>query len=304
MSLTTIIHTKNAEKTLKAALESVKSISDELIIIDMESSDETIKIAKKYTETVFTHPDLGYADPARNFGLAKAKHDWILVLDADEELHSQLARFITEVVTGQVDSSLQADAYYLPRKNILFDKWIEHSGWWPDHQMRLFKRGKVKWRLGVHRLPDVEGTCLTLPAAEKYALIHHNYQTIEQYIERMNRYTEITAQETGASPKTLTSNRVVHAFGDEFFRRFFAEQGINDGVHGLSLSLLQAGYELVVQLKIWQRQGFPQKSEPTASITALRAFNRDLAYWLADWQIQQTTGLANVFWRIRRRFKI
>jgi (heptosyl)LPS beta-1,4-glucosyltransferase len=304
MPLSTLIHTKNAEATLKAALESVKSISDEIIIIDMESTDETRKVAAKYTDNVFSHPDLGYADPARNFGLAKAKHDWVFVLDADEEVPHSLATFIKTVINGETGAEFQADAYYLPRKNLIFDKWIEHSGWWPDHQMRLFKKGMVKWQVGVHRLPDVSGTSLTLPSEEKYALLHHNYPTVEGYLERMNRYTGITAKETGGDAKALTARQVVSTFGDEFFRRYFAEAGHKDGLHGLSLSFLQATYQLVVQLKIWEHQKFPERSDTKPAMASLRAFNQDLAYWLADWQVQQTQGLANLYWRLRRKLKI
>ncbi len=304
MSLTTLIHTKNSAEILKAALESVASFSDEIIVIDMESTDETRTIAKKYTSQVFSHPDVGYVEPARNFGIAKVTSDWVFILDADEEVSKELAGFITQVTKNQSPTELLADAYAFPRKNIIFDKWIEHTGWWPDHQLRLFKKGSVKWKNQIHSEPVVTGKLLTLPAETAYAIIHHNYQTISQYLDRLNRYTQITAQQEAGTAKTLTSHTVVDTFSNEFFRRFFAEQGIKDGVHGLSLSLLQACYQLVVQLKVWERQGFPARTEPAASLTALRAWQQELAYWLADSQVHRTNGLENIFWRIRRKLKI
>jgi glycosyltransferase involved in cell wall biosynthesis len=304
MPLSVIIHTKNAAKTLAQAISSVK-FADEIIVIDMESQDETPAIAKKHGVKLITHPDVGYADPARNFGLEQANHDWILVLDADEEIPSELKSLISKIITGQVETGLHAQAFYIARKNILFNKWIEDTGWWPDYQLRLFKKGSVKWQDGVHRLPDASVETIELPAHESTAIIHHNYQSIDQFIDRLNRYTSIKATELTSKnngSKSLSSSEVVKTFGDEFLSRLFAHHGLKDGLHGLSLSYLQAMYELVVKLKVWQTSEFaPQKSEPE-TVEALEKFNQNLRYWLADWHIQNSSGLERLWWQIRRKF--
>ncbi len=305
MPLSTIIHTKNAASTLKKALDSVKALSDEIVIVDMQSNDDTLKIAEKYTDRIFGHKDVGYADPARNFGLAKASHDWILVLDADEEVSPGLAAFIKRVITDDLKDEQSSEIFLLPRQNLIFKHWIQHTGWWPDYQIRLFRKGTVTWEEGVHRLPTVHRNVLQLPAEEKYALIHHNYQAIDQFINRLNRYTTLTAKETPRNAdRKLTADRVMTTFGNEFFRRFFAEKGVKDGVHGLSLSLLQAMYQLTVALKLWEEAKFPPQTSEAAQIKAVSRFQQDLAFWLADWQVHQTTGGRNLYWRLRRKLKV
>jgi len=309
MPLSVVIHTKNAAATLKKALLSIK-FADQVVVIDMESSDETLTIAEAELATIFSHPDLGYADPARNFGLQQASHDWILVLDADEEVSLGLQTFIQKVVTGSVTAEEIADAYYLPRQNIIFGQPLRHTGWWPDYQLRLFKKGVVQWQAGVHRLPDADGKTYHVPAEEDLALIHHNYQTVEQFLDRLNRYTSIKAKEvvfeSGSSaitPSSLSASQATQAFGDEFLSRFFAQRGDLDGTHGLSLSFLQAMYELVVQLKVWQASGFPPTQEPTASVAAVAKFQQQLSYWVADWHVQHGPAWQRWWWQLRRKYQ-
>lgn len=309
MSLSAIIHTKNAAATLEAALESVV-FADEIIVVDMESTDQTPELARSHGAKVVIFPDRGFADPARNFGLSQAKYDWVLVLDADEEISLSLRQEIQRIVAGQGDTTDQseiADVYYLPRKNLIFNRWLQHTGWWPDYQIRLFKRGSVSWSDRVHELPKVTGTSRQLPALEELAIIHHNYASLEAYLERLDRYTTIKAREINSQPEqpTLSSAVLFDVFGQEFIRRLFAQEGLKDGPQGVSLSLLQSMYELVVRLKVWQHTGFPQVQEdPTELIDHISAWERQLRYWVADWHYQQASGLGRIYWRIRRKARI
>jgi len=301
MTLSVVIHTKNAGKTLKKALNSVK-FADEIVIVDMHSSDDTVEIARRFTRKIFSYKDMGYADPARNFGLDKATGPWVLVLDADEEVPVELRNWIQSVVSPKSPEPGITDAYYLPRQNHIFERWIEHTAWWPDYQLRFFRKGSVSWLEGVHRLPAVTGSYTYLPAEKKYSLLHHNYLTVHEYIERMNRYTELTAAEK-VSPAEITSQQAFSVFSQELCRRLFAEKGIADGLHGASLSLLQANYELVVLLKQWQKTGFKAKQSSQDVIKGITQLTSDLHYWTADWSVQHTTGLAQIWWKIRRKLK-
>lgn len=139
MSISAVLVVKNEEKNLERALKSLNFV-DEIIVFDMHSSDQTKKIAQQFTNKVFSTPkDFGYADPARNLALSKAKGEWLLALDADEEISPSLAKKIKELIKNQ-----ETDVYFIPRKNLIFGKAIEHSGWWPDFQARLFKKGMVE----------------------------------------------------------------------------------------------------------------------------------------------------------------
>lgn len=302
MPLTAIIHTKNAATTVRAALESVK-FADEIVVVDMESTDGTPLIARDYTKHIFSHEDVGYADPARNFGLSKASQPWILVLDADEEVPVSLKELIQAIVSGTVGAELQADAYYLPRRNEIFNTLIKHSGWWPDYQLRLFKKGTVTWQDGVHRLPDATGTSVYLPASDANALLHHNYQSVTQFIDRLNRYTSIKANETKDTDPQVTESTLLTLFSGEFFSRYFAHQGYKDGAHGMALSLLQSMYQVTVQLKQWDNQHFPAHHQNLQNVDkGLRKFQKELNYWLADAQVQNTSGLKKIYWQIRRKW--
>lgn len=299
LKLSVVIHTKNAGATLKATLESVK-FADEIIVVDMHSRDQTLKIAKRYTKKVFQHEDLGYADPARNFGLSKAGSPWILVLDADEQLTPELQTIITETIS----LANAADVYYLPRKNLVFDKWLLKTGWWPDYQPRLFKKGMVSWQVGVHRLPDIKGNTEYFPAEERYALVHNNYESLEQFLAKLNTYTSLQAKERAAqTPQTVFSaEQLMETFAGEFAKRSLALDGVEDGLHGVSLSLLQAMYEATIYLKQWQASGFHQTS-PEDFGQLLNKFQSIWRYWWADYQVRHTNGWENLYWRLRRRLK-
>src|SRR5262245_10992026 len=124
MGLSVVINTKNSAETLRRALQSV-AFADELIVVEMESTDETLSIAREFNARTFQHQDVGYVEPARNFALDQAKQDWILVLDDDEEVSSGLHQQVESVVNGSVTKALKADVYWLPRQNIVFNRWVK-----------------------------------------------------------------------------------------------------------------------------------------------------------------------------------
>lgn len=298
INLSVVINTKNAESTIKRTLESV-SFADEIVVVDMHSSDATTKIVKKYTDKLFTHKDVGYVEPARNYAISKAQGNWILIVDADEEVSPGLREFIMALVRIDQKAEEVADCYYIPRKNIIFDKWIQKTGWWPDHVLRLFKKGHVEWSDEIHSVPVTTGKVAELPAEEHYVLLHHNYQTVEQFIDRLNRYTTIEAQ----NRQSARQGSLIKEFGDEVLRRLFADRGIEEGKHGLSLSFLQAMYQMIISLKIWQKNGFKQtKLEQEMTIKELERFQKDLQYWIADWHVSRTVGLTKLYWKLIRRY--
>lgn len=296
--LSVVVHTKNAADTLEQALRSVQ-FAQEIIVVDMHSTDATVEVAKRFTKNIFQHKDVGYADPAREFGLKKATQPWVLVLDADEEVTPELQTVIEQTLTAP-----QADIYYLPRKNFVFGQWILRTGWWPDYQPRLFKRGAVSWQVGVHRMPDVKGTTFSFPAEEKYALLHHNYTDITHFIEKLNTYTSLQAHERPASaPQDFSAEQLMEIFAGEFAKRALALDGVEDGLHGVSLSLLQALYEATIYLKQWGEKGF-QKIPPENVGAILTKVTEIWRYWWADYQVRHTQGLAKIYWQVRRKLKI
>jgi glycosyltransferase involved in cell wall biosynthesis len=267
----------------------------------MHSTDDTVKIAKQFTDKIFPHEDIGYADPARNFALSKASHDWILVIDADEVVTDQLQ----EIILMTINQDSAADVYYLPRKNLVFDEWILQTGWWPDYQPRLFKKDQVSWQKGVHRQPDVKGRAEQFPKEERYALLHYNYVSVGQFIDKLNHYTTIQAQERQEKRPEInfSTQELMENFAGEFAKRALAQAGVEDGLHGISLSLLQAMYEATIYLKQWENQGFPQVSTAKFGET-LQEMQKIWGYWWADYNVRRSRGLAKIYWQFRRKFKI
>jgi glycosyltransferase involved in cell wall biosynthesis len=296
--ISVVINTYNSADVLSRALDSV-SWADELIVMDMESSDTTTAIAKKYTKHVFSHPQVGYVEPARNAALAKASGDWILVLDADEVVPPLLATKLRNLAAGDAT----ADAYYLARKNSIFGNWVFFAGWWPDYQLRFFKQGLVTWSDKIHSLPQVKGSVDYLAPQSDEALEHYNYTSVEEYLTRFNRYT--THEVSARSQLSATPAELIKSFKNELFRRLFFSQGITGGTRGVGLSLLQSMYEVVVHLKSWEQTHPAEKpGEEVAAISELASFSSDLKYWIADWHIHHSTGITRLIWQVRRKFRI
>lgn len=269
------INTLNEEHNIARAIKSIKWV-DEVVVCDMYSEDKTVEIAKKMGAEVIFHRKEGFVEPVRNFAISKTSNDWVLVLDADEEVPDVLANRIKEIITQGV-----VDYVEIPRKNIIFGRWMKASMWWPDYHIRLFKKGKVVWNNAIHSKPKTEGKELVLPDEESLAIIHHNYRSVSQYLERMNRYSTIQAQE-------LKDEKVIFKWGDliekpmgEFLSRFFAKKGYLDGLHGFALSLLQAVSFLVVYLKLWELSKFKEEEINLKVFEEKgKKISKEVKYWI------------------------
>ena len=300
MSISVVLVVKNQEKELERALKSVK-FADEIIVVDNYSTDKTNQVARKFTKRVLKAPKAhNFVEPLRNWSIDQAKSDWVLVLDADEEISVSLAKKIQQII----NDPQAAEVYALPRKNLIFGQFMTHSGWWPDYQWRLFKKGYVSWGKKIHQAPNIKGQVVQLAADEELAIVHHNYQTVEGFVNRVNRYTTIEAEQL-VGQKAIRAQDLTAALSDELVRRLFVNQGIDDGLHGLALALLQAYYQLLVKLKVWQKQDFSDRSNQQEEVVlALRQAQATLNYWLADYHWQHSHGWRKIYWQIRRKWKI
>lgn len=284
------------ERYLATCLASLKNLADEIVIIDMSGGQEISKIANKFKAKIYKHEFVNYVEPVRNFAISKASHDWVLILDPDEEIPASLSDKLQNIVQENA-----ADYVRLPRKNIVFGKILHHSRWWPDYNIRFFKKGFVSWDETIHSVPLTQGRAMDLEAKEDLAIIHHHYQTIEEFLEKMNRYTTIQAR-MRVDGYTFVWKDLISKPAGEFLNRFFAGLGYKDGVHGLALSFLQAFSEFVVYLKIWQMQKFKEEGlNITNVIHELGKTKREFIYWENDSLIKENGGILP---RLRRKLKI
>jgi (heptosyl)LPS beta-1,4-glucosyltransferase len=294
--ISVVINTLNESRYLSQCLSSVKGFADEIVDVDMGSEDETVAIAKKLGAQVYSHKRLSYVEPARNFALKKATGDWILLLDPDEELQPSLAKELKAIAESDSCNFVR-----IPRKNIIFGKWMEHSRWWPDYNIRFFKEGMVDWDNEIHSIPVTKGEGLNIEPKENLAILHHHYETIEQYLTRLNRYTTVQAQNKFDAHYKFNWTDFISKPSNEFLSRYFAGEGYKDGLHGLALSFLQSFSELITYLKIWQLEKFTEhKLQLDEVISEFKKTEKDMHYWQADTLLKTEGGLKH---RIRRKFR-
>ena len=295
--ISVVINTLNEEENLPRALASIKNLANEVIVCDMESNDATVQIAEKAQAHVYTHKRVGYVEPARNFAISKATREWILLLDADEEVPKKLADKLKEIAVKPT-----ADYYRIPRKNIIFGSWLKHSRFWPDYNIRFFKKGCVSWNEVIHSVPTTQGNGADLADKEETAILHYNYNSIGQYLDRMNRYTGIQAELLIREKHKFLWKDLIEKPTQEFVSRYFAGEGYKDGLHGLAISLLQAFSEIILYMKVWQEEKFMEQSITTREVTIeLGKTKKELDWWLTEIGIKSKDFLSSLPLRIMRK---
>jgi glycosyltransferase involved in cell wall biosynthesis len=296
LRISVLIITKNEEENIEDCLMSVKW-ADEILVIDTGSTDKTVELAKKYATHVYTHPTVNYVEPVRNFAITKASGDWILFLDADERIPDTLSKELPGLTNEK------PVAYKLSRKNIIFGKWIKHTGWWPDYNVRFFKKGSVSWNDEIHSQPKVEGITSQLESNEELAILHYNYISLSQYLSKMFTYTTIQAEELIEKEiKIQKSDFITHPF-NEFMRRYFAEKGYRDGVHGFVLSFLQGFSEFLVITRVWEKEGFKEDDKFLDVLTwQWKKIQKEMSYWIYTSKIADSKNyIKKMEYKIKRK---
>jgi len=248
--LSVVINTKNEEKNISDCINSVKKIADEIIVVDMHSSDNTGGIAKELGAKVYKVKDYGWVEPVREYSFNKAKYNWILMLDADERIPEKLGERILEIIREN-----EFDVVNFPRKDIFFRKWIRYTKpWWPDYQVRLFKKGYVKWTIAVHPLLKIKGKVLRLDPKEENAIVHYNAENVEIWLAKIDRHT--SKGKYFESQKNLTAEKLLKIFDEEVSLRFIGGDGFKDGLHGYILSKFMEFYKFLEFVKYWEKNEY------------------------------------------------
>jgi len=238
--ISVVIITKNEAQNISDCLESVKW-ADEIIVVDSGSEDETISIAKRFTDKVLINEWKGFADQ-KSFAMNQATNEWILSIDADERVTEKLK---DEILNSDLN---QFDGYRIKRENYFLGKLIRGCGWGNDYQLRLFRKSKTKLtnRL-VHEGFEVEGKIGQL----KNSMQHFSYRNFSDAITKINHYSTLEAIEK-QNRKKVTAFTIVVTPVVAFLQHFFLRKGFIDGIYGLFVSIMHAITKLQVQLKIWE----------------------------------------------------
>lgn len=300
-SISVVISAYNEEKKIEKCLQSA-GFADEIIFVDNSSTDKTLEIAKKYTSKIFKRENNPMLNINKNFGISKASSDWILYLDADEEITSELQKEIKSITQG--DS--QADGYKISRKNIIFGKWIEHAGWYPDYQLRFFRNGKVKFPEGhVHEELTMEGKMGEL----KNPLVHNNFENVSQFLHKhFITYAPNEAEQLIKKGYVFNWQDAIRFPVSEFLSRFFARKGYKDGFHGLILSMLMSFYRFIIFTLIWEKYGFEQINSQDFLKETEKEFvksHKEMIHWFSLENLNLTKNPAKKFLnRLRRKIKL
>jgi len=300
--ISVVISAYNEEEKIEACLKSAL-FADEIVLVDNSSTDKTAEIANQYTKNIYKQKnDPSRIDIQKNFGFSKATGDWILSLDADEEVSKELADEIKVLIKNNVKES----GFWIPRKNFTFGKWIEHTGWYPDHQLRFFRKGKGRFLdKHVHEKIKIEGEVGYL----KNHILHHNYQTIPQFVHRaIDLYCPSEAEYLIDKGYIFSPFDAIRFPLDEFLSRFFTREGYKDGFHGLMLSILMAIYRFIVFALIWEKQGFKEvKDDNFLKNTAkeLKRANKEIMFWTQEEKQKQIKNpVKKNLYKISRKIRL
>lgn len=243
--LSVVIITKNEEKMIKACLESV-GWADEIVIVDNGSKDDTLKIAKNYTDKIF-EIDLQDFAAIRNLAMEKAKGDWVLYVDADERVLEPLKKEI-EVMVTLSDYS----AYAISRRNIIFGQEVKYSPFWPDWVIRLLKKSDFESWIGkVHEYPKFRGKL----GYSKNSLLHLTHRDLDQIVLKSLNWSKIDAKlRLEAGHPKMTGWRFLRILISEVFNQGVKRKGFFNGTVGIVDSILQVFSMFMTYVRIWQIQ--------------------------------------------------
>ncbi len=241
--LSVVIIGWNEEERLRNCLESV-AWADEIIVIDGESTDKTVHVAREFTDKIWVRPWAGFA-AQKNFAIAQATGEWVLSLDADERVTIELRERIGRIVRANGP----ADGYSIPRKNIFWGAWVRRGGLYPDYQLRLFRRDTGRFAdSAVHESLVLEGRVEALDEP----LLHLSYRGAEDFVTRSNRYSTLAAQEiVSRGGRAGLADLALRPLG-RFLSMYILKFGFLDGWRGFVLAVLYANYVFLRMAKAWE----------------------------------------------------
>jgi glycosyltransferase involved in cell wall biosynthesis len=248
VDISAVIITYNEARRLEPALKSLSGVVSEIIVVDSFSSDDTLKVARRYTPRVFERKWTNFADQ-KNFANNQASSPWILSLDADERLSPELR----EELLNFRKSEPAFFAYSMPRMVYYLGRWIRHSGWYPDRKVRLFRKDRARWEGDfVHEDLVVGGKIGKLRGP-----IHHfTYGSISEHVARINKFSDLGAQKLYAGKKKCRLHHLLCLPFGRFVKSYFLKLGFLDGFPGIVISVLN-GYSVFIRYsklrEIWKK---------------------------------------------------
>jgi glycosyltransferase involved in cell wall biosynthesis len=242
--LTVTVITKNEERNISDCLMSV-SFADEIIVIDSGSTDKTVEIARHFTDKVIYNPWPGHIEQ-KNFAVEKSSNNWILSIDADERVSDELR---DGIMNAMKEPKSDIFGYEMSRKVFYLGRWIEHSGWYPDYRVRLFRKDAGYWGgINPHDTVILKGKTRRLSGD----LYHYSYDDLAHHVRTMNFYTDISSKEYAKMGRAANLFHLVFHPVFSFVKKLFLKQGFRDGIPGFIIAVSTAYYVFLKYAKLWE----------------------------------------------------
>lgn len=250
----------NEERNLRRCLESVAWADDRLVVVDARSRDATERIAREMGARVVLHAYEGNIEQ-KNVALEHAKHDWVIALDADEALLPELAEALR---TALAEGGGEADGFAVNRLTFHLGRWIRHGDFFPDWQLRVFRRSRGRWTgVNPHGRVEVPGRVLRLPGE----LAHWSYRDLADQIDRIQEFSRVQAAALYAAGRRTRAGDLWLRPLARFFRAYLLKQGFRDGAPGFMIAAATAFHVFLKYAKLWEFERGGGGTEPAAGKT-------------------------------------
>jgi len=256
--LTVVIHSYNSEKDINECIDSAKLLTKEILVVDMESTDKTVSLAKEKDARVISIPFTGYVEPAREFGIRKAESEWVFILDTDERIPKSLSEEVKEVINQDTYSH-----YKVPRQEFFARTiWLKHGGWWPNYIIRLIHLPEFKnWPKAIHSTPEMEGKVGYL----SHALLHYSKNRYEDMVNKTIVFEDMESDLLAKAGKPVGQRTFFRKFLGELNRRLVKNKGYLDGPIGIIESIYQAFSKTITYLYLYEKKNQP-KNEANSTL--------------------------------------
>ena len=266
-TITACILARNEASRIEPALQSLQSWTDQILVIDNQSEDDTVAIASRYTEHILTAPRSKNFDAARNLAIEHATGEWIFYLDADERVPPALGEAIRRLVQEKGE---EFEAVCFPFKHFFCGQWMQHCNWWPGYtRPQLVKKGRFSYNERLHSGIQVDGRTIYFPADDPdLAILHYSYDNLHHYLTKLNHYTDGEAENLYADGASHTWQAILAHFVHDWQVYYERGRGDLDGMHGFVLSFLSAFYRFASRAKLWdlrRQKGEAWEDEPVPS---------------------------------------
>ena len=235
--------TRNNERTVEKALASVRW-ADEIVVVDSFSTDKTPEICRRVTDRVIQRPWPGFREQYQ-CAADLTTHPWILFIDADEEISPELAEEIQRVLNG---GGKGFDGFIIYRQTHYLGRWIRHGAWYPDYEIRLYRREKGRWEGGLHAKIVVHGNVGSL----KHEYLHHTYRDISDQIRTIDLYSRIAAEDMFKAGERFSLFKLLFRPPFRLIKEYLFRQGFRDGIPGLIIVIATMFYVFVKHAKLWE----------------------------------------------------